>query len=449
MKIFYKIPVILLFFISSSLLSQAARPSWVDREYKDTDTTLYFKSSVDECAAGEDARKIVNDNVYNDIANYFIVFIRSSVKITGEIYQGTKNDKIDTSSITNHNKEAEIYNELLASGIKIETHIESYTNENKQQKYRSWALAAVPRQKFEQDSSNYGKRVSENYAGLLTQQNTLYNAIKSYGDILDALDKNQLHKAVAYYDSPNGRVQLYSYAAQQLNMLASSVSFVSIPGLKVQKTDAIDTIVCLDSTSIKNLGPLVCAVNISGMNNSSSPVEYSVRADNTFPCKMSTGKLKSGNYLVELELLLKNVSPHVAQNPKSSFSLELLPVVVAGIEYRGMPLTGTEKIQIIQSIQSGLQGSQVISIGALRDGAQSQYSFRITINTIQLEKKINPELVMYEVTISFVHNGMIIVQDTKSFPVVKKNYGFNYDIIPFIKENKKFFKEVEASLENF
>jgi hypothetical protein len=59
----------------------------------------------------------------------------------------------------------------------------------------------------------------------LAGQTTLIGALKVYADVAGSLHKNPLHRAVAYYDSPNGRVGLYEYCTVQISALSNSISF--------------------------------------------------------------------------------------------------------------------------------------------------------------------------------------------------------------------------------
>jgi len=434
----------------TSCYTQQVKPDWVEKKWQDTATTLYFSSYVDDLASASDAQKTAINNVNSAIANYSIVYTRSSISEKTKAVQRGGNDKAKDSYTTNINIETESYSDLILSGVKVETYIEAYKNNSGKQKYKAWAYGVVDKKQADQAAANLAKKISEQYANLLTSQGDLYNAIRSYGTILDALDKNPLRKAIAYYDKPNagGRVELYDYVDQQLNIIASSVSFAYIKNQSVQKTDSFDTVVQLNSQKMKNLGPLDCSVAVYGTNNSSPIDIFKLRADNAFPVKILSKKLNPGKYSVRLELLLNEISRNVAKNPNASFFLEVVPPG-AEIEYRGTSLSNGEKTTLFQSLQQGAQSNNVaVRLNAPAGGAQNRYGFVVTLNIDErFIAYANSKTFNCDVTLAFVCNGSVLRQsETKRFVEISRSHVFT-QVASFIQGNRQFFSGIKEILE--
>jgi len=421
------------------------KPEWVHTTPK-SDTEFFFIGISRYYSTAADARNEARNDAFNQILRFYGEFIQSTA-VERTSFSGASAETIN--AMISYEEEIASFAQGIVSQVGADRYFtEVYLGEKNREEYLVYVLCQIPRQKAEEDIRNFAKNTSERYANLLSAQDDLYSVIRTYGDMLEALENNPLHRAVAYYDSPGGRVQLYNYLYQQLGAIASSVSFVPLPDMSVQKTDVIDTSVQLNSARVRNLGPLECTAAVYGMNNPSPTVVYTINAGSSFPLKILTQKLNPGRYTVRLELLLNRVSRHVSTNPVGGFSFEVFPAA-AEIEYRGTDLSNEEKETLLRSVQQGLQNNLVpVRLGASSVETRNRYGFVVTVNAAKPSVAPSADLVQYEVTLSFVCNGTVIKQsETKRIPEINRNYAFNNPIAAFIRNNEVFFRGVKESLE--
>jgi hypothetical protein len=270
-----------------------------------------------------------------------------------------------------------------------------------------------------------------------------------YSGILSPLENNPLHRAVSYYDSPNGRVNLYEYLSLQINTLANSAAFNSISAGTIQKTDTLDITVRISSPQAKNIGPVDCLVSIYGKNNPSPTVKYPVALDNTVSLKILTLNLEPGTYTARLELLMNELSPRIQKNPTAGFSFEIIPAAVSA-EFRGVDLSETQKNTLLQGLQRGIQNNTIpVRFSAPPENVQNRYSFVITVDTTQSQtSSVNMALVFCDVSIAFLRNGAVLHQSEKkrfTEPVANLDRALS-QAANFIRDNSGFLAGVKESL---
>jgi hypothetical protein len=325
---------------------------------------------------------------------------------------------------------------------------EYYRSRANQKSFKVWALCQISRAKAEADIANFARNISEPYGNLFSDMPTVQAALTAYGTILAALDANPLHRAVAYYDGPDGRVSLFEYLGLQLNTLAGSVSFVPMPSASVEKTGALDTTVALSSSLINPVGALDCAVSIYGMDNTAPKVKYTVKADNSFSLKIFTSHLEPGRHTVRLELLLNEISSRIRRNPTESFSLEVRPLP-ASVDFvvSGGSIGEADKTALAQAIQQGIQNYGVPVNLKTDQGEQSGAVFTVTLHfRTQEPTSFQPmALLVCEAAVDFSRNGQ--KQESSAKNIIEFEIaGTIQQAQRFIRGNESFFQNISGKL---
>jgi hypothetical protein len=315
---------------------------------------------------------------------------------------------------------------------------EVYTSGHTEE-YIVYVLCQIPKAKAQADIANFAQNISERYGGLLAGQTTLMGALKAYAAVAGSLRQNPLHRAVAYYDSPKGRVGLYEYCTIQMSALFNSISFSSIPAQTVRKGDSLTTTVTVSSTLYQHIGPALCRADIAGGGSAAPTVGYSLDADNAFLLQIHTAKLDPGNYQVHLELLLQDIAP-AARNPSSGFSFEVLPVS-AVIAFSGAALTEAEQNTLAQGVQLALQRHSV--------SLQNGYVFLISFTITEQEGVFaGADLSISETSLSLLKNGGTLCQsELKRITEIDKNRALRL-AADFYQNNRAFWTAVKQKLEN-
>jgi len=447
----YKITLLILYilFFYMNVHAEANRPYWVNREWNDTSTTLYFSSFVDDLATYNEARQFVLNNVNISVANYSIVFIRSSFTERTQVFQTTTGNIVSANYITIINFETESHSEIILSGLRVEVFVEPYRNSRNQQRYRAWALASVSRKNADRAASEFASRISESYANLLSTRGSLFDVIWAYGNLLNTLANNPLHRAVAYYRIYGRKVSLYEYVNQRLSALISSVSFASIPLVTIQKTDIIGLSATVVSGNIRELGPIRGIARVYRTNNPAPVMVHNmVGVDNAFPLSINTQRLLPGRYNVRLELLFNEISSFVPRNPEGFFSFEVLP---AGVEviFSGSTLSINERSTLLNTLQQGIQRNRIPAIlNSTHRGAQNHYSIEIFVNNLEQKPLAFTTEQVYssDVTIAFFRNGSLLRQ-TETQRIVGIDRRELIDLIgSFIQNNNSFFSALNDIL---
>jgi hypothetical protein len=428
----------------SLLIETPERPRWINHTPENGEF-LYF-TGMAESESESEARNAAAKNSFAAAAGFYANFIQSET-VDHSIFIEDMGRTI--ADATTYDDKTNTYtNAVISELTTVEYYQETVRTQNNRITYKAWVLCRVPRQKAEQDIADFAKNTSRRYGSLLSVPSTLHAALVMHGEILAALEQNPLHRAVAYYDGPGGRVNLYEYLILQMNTLAGSVSFAPMPSAAVEKTAALDTTVTLVSSRIAPVGALDCAVSIYGMNNSAPRVKYTVRADNSFSLKIFTSRLTPGRYTVQLELLLNEINPRIRKNPTESFSLEVRPLSASmDLVVSGGSIGEAEKTALVQGIQEGIQNYGVPVNLKTDQAEQSGAVFTVTLHfRIQEPAPLRPTaLVVCEAAIDFSRNGQ--TQESSSKRITEfDTAGAVMQARKFIRENESFFQNVERKL---
>jgi hypothetical protein len=298
------------------------KPEWVTTTPQNN-TEKFFVGMSRGYSTETDARNEAREDSFNQIVKYY-----------GEFIQASGSSRTSTAGLSSETldpyleREEEIIN--FAQAVLQQVATDKYYTEiydvGGKEEFIVWALCQMPKAKAEADIQNFAKNISEGYTNLFAAQNNLVTALKLYSDIYRQLQQNPLHRTVAYYDSPGGRVGLFDYCGVQINAIANSVSFAAVPPQSVQKGESLNTTIRLSSTMFRSIGAVDCRVTIIDSKNGSPVAPFTVGQDNAFLLQIHTNRLDTGTYTVQLELRLKDAASGVQRNPQSSFGFEVTPL---------------------------------------------------------------------------------------------------------------------------
>ncbi|MDR1352520.1 MAG: hypothetical protein LBK05_04475 [Treponema sp.] len=338
------------------------------------------------------------------------------------------------------------YVDTVVSGVKdVSWYTEYYRSRANREFFKVWVLCRVSRQKAEQDIADFAKNISEPYVHLLVKQHTARSALLMYGNILGALEQNPLHRAVAYYDGPGGRVNLYEYAGLCLNTLAGGISFGGLPPVSIQKTRALEATVTVNSP-FESAGLIDCAVGIYGPG-AAAPLEtYTLAAADAFPLNLPSSRLDTGRYTVKLELLLTEISPFIRKNPSAVFSLEVRPLAVPAavvVSGDGGGIGGAEQNALVRSLQQGIQACGVPVSLETGGAEQNGSAFTVTLD-LRRQEPVPPlkrALVICDAALDFTHNG--VTRESSAKRITELDIpGVVREARKFIAENTVFYQKV-------
>jgi len=208
-----------------------------------------------------------------------------------------------------------------------EYYTETYLNADNKEEYIVYTLHQINKQKAENDIANFAKNISERYTAAFSQWNTLKAALEGYTLVVKALEKNPLHRVMAYYETPAGRAGLYEYALVKINELASSISVETVPFGTIQETETFTTPVKLTSSIMPSTGLLDCQAVMYNANNS-GVITYPFNSAGDNPYNLQVRNLKPGAYNVTVEILLSDLTAGIAKNTGNNFSFTVTPLSV-------------------------------------------------------------------------------------------------------------------------
>jgi hypothetical protein len=359
---------------AGAVIPLAAAPPWVDRKPADTPATVYFRALA-EADAREAAERAAINSLHAEAARYILVSIRAADREDSRTVQRGAEGVISEQYIAEFRSEIESYTDLLVSGIKTELHSEQYAGSSGRTRWRAWALGAASRQELDRERAEYPKRISAQYSSLLTSGGSLAADLRSRQAILQALDKNPLHKAVAVFDTPQGRVNLYDYIAAQISAWAGGLVLGPIPAQKARKGETLRIPIQARSPAYPSLGQLEYRVSVFRVNSTVPALTYTVTGGGDFSLPLSAAGLETAGYTVQ-------IAPAFARVPGVEFPLEVsainasLRVVFSGDlpENFGPAEQNRARETLRQAVRQGIQQYHLpITLGA--DGA---YQFTVT-----------------------------------------------------------------------
>jgi hypothetical protein len=421
----------------------AQRPLWINQTPESAEF-LYF-TGMAEADSESEARNAAVKNGFAAAAGFYGNLIQSETTDHSIFIEDM--GKVIAEATTYDDKTNSYANTVISEVRAVEYYTEPYRARNTRVSYKVWALCRIPRQQAEEDRANFARNISEQYTRLLdSRYDTLSAAVHSYSAVLAALEQNPLHRAVAYYDSPAGRVNLYEYLGLQLNTLADDISFAPLPSAAVEKGDTLDT-------TVRILAPLSaagldCTVNIYGMNNPSPMAKYTAGTNSSFLLRLISSRLEPGRYVVQLELPLNELSPRIRRNPSETFSLEIRPMTAAVdfIITGDVPGIGDpEKTALLQGIQQGIQNYSV-PVSLNPDGSGPGV-FTVTLN-LRIQDPVGPanrSFVICDASIAFSRGSLILESASRRISEIDTPNMVN-QTRRFIAENQEFFRNISAKL---
>jgi hypothetical protein len=408
-----------------SAMQAAQRPLWIQQTPESAEF-LYFTGMAD--AAGEaDARNAAVRNGFAAAAGFYGNLIQSETIDHSVFVEDLSRTIAET---TTFDDKTNSYTNAVISEVQVvEYYTETYRAPNTRLSYKVWALCRVSRQKAEEDRANFAKDISGRYSHLLdARYDTMSAALQSCSAVLSALEQNPLHRAVAYYDGPDGRVGLYDYCIVRLNAIAGNAVFEPLPAAAVRRGRAFTGTIRLSSGMFSEIGALPCRVVITGKNNAA---EYPLEKNNSFALRIPTAHLETGNYTVQMELLLNSAAPALRQNPKGAFTLEVRPVS-AEIRFGGDALSGAEQRMLSQAVQQALQTYRV----PLLEG----YEFLVTFNVqTRTEPVAGTSILICDVSVSLTSAGSVLFQSPPGrITEISRDHALKL-ASDYIRENREFW----------
>jgi hypothetical protein len=388
----------------------ALRPRWIIQPPENPEY-LYF-TGMGEAASETEARAAAVKDGLASAASFFGSFIQSETTDRSIVIQDMGRTVAES---TAYDEKTDSYANAVISGVKA---VEYYTERaSGSPAYKVWVLCRIPRQKAEKDLANFAQNVSAQYAGLLTARPaTLAAALQSYAAVRSALEQNPLHRAVAYYDTLDGKTGLYNYCGVQIDTIAASVSFGSLPPTSVRRGEPLVFSAALSSGMFPEIGAVFCRAAITGSN--APPAEYAeypIERNGTFTARIPTARLPPGNYTVELELQLTAAAPSLRQNPKTAFPLEVRPVQAA-VTFEGSPSPAEQRV-FSQAVQQALQKHNV----PLLAGYTFAVAFTARTQTAPLG---GMNILLCDVSVSLASGGSVLFQSAShSFTEMDRDHA--------------------------
>jgi hypothetical protein len=406
----------------------AQRPLWIQQTPESAEF-LYF-TGMAEAAGESEARNAAVRNGFAAAAGFYGNLIQAE-NIDRSVFIEDMGRTI-TEATTYDDKTNSYTNAVVSEVRAVEYYTETYRAPNTRLSYKVWALCRVSRQKAEEDMANFAKDISGRYAHLFdTRYDTMSTALHSYSAVLSALEQNPLHRAVAYYDGPDGRVGLYDYCGIRLNAIAGNAGFDSLPAAAVQRGRPFTGTIRLSSGMFPEIGAVPCRVVITGNNNNVPPVEYPLEKNNSFAVRIPTASLEAGNYTVQLELLLNTAAPALRQNPKEAFTLEVRPAQ-AEIRFEGETLSKAEERMFTQAVQQALQTYKVPLLAG--------YEFLVTFTAkTQTESLTGTRLLICDVSVSLASAGSVLFQSAPGrITEISRDHALKL-ASEYIRDNREFW----------
>jgi len=299
------------------------KPSWVDVVPK-TDNEIFFIGTSLAFSTPANARDNARENARVQVLEYYGQVIEKQA-VTSSAVAGNTIDTLSPYVVSEEELRTFAQNVVSEVATK-EYYTEKYLNSNNKEEYIVYTLHQINRKKAEDEITNFAKNISSRYTAAFSQWKTLKAALEGYTLVVKSLEKNPLHRIVAYYETPKGKAGLYEYAKVQINELANSVSVEPIPARSIQETDTLTTPVKLRSSVISTTGLLDCKAIIYGISNDN--VQYPFHSASDDPYNLQIRNIKPGTYNVTLEIMLSDLTGGIAKNSSGNFSFTVTPLNV-------------------------------------------------------------------------------------------------------------------------
>jgi hypothetical protein len=411
-------------------------PIWKNNPPKNGEE-IYFVGVSRAYDTAADARNAARENAFIQIVQYYGQYIRAA-GVEKSSLSGSSGEVL--SPYIEREEEITRFAETVVSQVSADRYFtEVYLSAANREEYIVYVLCQIGRERAERDIADFARNTSERYGNLIGTQNTLTGALKACADIMEALANNPLHRALAWYDAPEGRVGLYEYCGLRINALADSVSFEALPAAAIRQGESFTQIIKIDSSMVGEIGSLSCRVGLTGRNNGSPDVLYPLDGNGSFTLVIHTARLEPGNYSVQVELPLNRIAPLVRQNPQAGFPLEIRPAR-AEILFRGEALSPAEQEVLSRGLQEALQNHHT--------PFKSGYEFIITL-TLQNRNDpvLNTPLLIGEVSVAAAYNGNTAVQSAAKRITESSRDRLIRLSAEYIRNNDDFWTRVGDSIE--
>jgi hypothetical protein len=334
----------------------SVKPAWVDI-VPQNDTEIYFVGTSQIYDTPANARDNARESARTQVLEYYGQVIEKQA-ISLSAVTGSTRDTL--SAYVDREEEIRSFAQNVVSEVgTIAYYTEMYLNSNNKEEYIVYTLHQINRKKAENEITDFAKNISARYTAAFSQWKTLKAALEGYTLVVKSLERNPLHRIMAYYETPKGKAGLYEYARIQINELANSVSIEPIPTRSIQETETLTTLIKLRSSIIPATGLLDCQAVLFGIGKDGIPYPFNSASDN--PYKMENPNIKPGTYNMTLEILLSDLTGGIAKNTGSSFSFTVTPLNVV---YNSQDSLETGIKKAVDSLAAELKTPTETIIGA-------------------------------------------------------------------------------------
>jgi len=303
----------------------AIRPKWIDAVPL-SDTEFYFVGTSQPYNTPANARNDARENARIQVLEYYGQVIEKQA-VSLSAVTGNARDTLAPFVVSEDAIKSFAQN-VVSEVATREYYTETYINSNNKEEYIVYTLHQINRQKAESEIANFAKNISERYTAAFSQWKTLKAALEGYALVAKSLEKNPLHRIMAYYETQAGKAGLYEYALVKINELASSISIEAIPARTIQETETLATPVKINSSVMPTTGLLDCKAVMYSSNINANDVPFSFNCAGDNPYNLQISNLKSGTYNVTVEVLLSDLTGGIAKNASNNFSFTVTPLSV-------------------------------------------------------------------------------------------------------------------------
>jgi hypothetical protein len=261
-----------------------------------------------------EARAAAMDDIAVQIGRYMYAFISSDWR-EQLIYQSKNGKTTDDAEYTG--LDTRIFSEMAVSNITIDQEFPQPRQPDG--KYKTLLSCLMSQSSLEKQKDQYLRAIVESYAAQLRHSaergGGLAADVRSWQAVMQTLEKNPMHKAVAYLDIAQGRVNLYDYLAERISALGGGIAFAPIPAQKARRGETITIPIQVSSPLYSQAGQLEYRVSLSRLQGKEAPRVYTAAA-------IDTSLLPDGVYQGSVELRLEELSP-LLRNMVREFTLEV------------------------------------------------------------------------------------------------------------------------------
>jgi hypothetical protein len=424
------------------------KPDWLGRDPSNGEERFFIGKSPRKYSSQADAENAAREDARIQALSFY-----------GELLLSQAFERSVAGLADLLNREAEIrdYAQTAVSQAGADNrYMEIYRNEQEQEEYIVYLLYGLSRTAAAEQAWHFTDAVSRSYSNRLTPQENIRDALELYDSILAALGQNPLHRAVAYYDGPDGKTGLHQYLSAEIHKLVNGLVFEPVPALTIQKTDILETSLLVRSKTIESIGAIDTMIRIyeSGGTEPFEAFRVPAASGNRFLLQIPTQKRKVGRYTVRSELLLQetgNQSNQITKNITGEFSFEVSPVN-AVVEFSGEHLIGVEKDILAGSLREALENNAVpVQIVPEPVNVRNRYSVVVTVNTgilppLPLLNTI--ESAFWDISLAFLKNGEALHRtENKRMTLSRTNADKIFpQAADHIRGSKAFFQDMNNAV---